>query len=83
MHYATAVPDDSGLHVDKMAGIGLGHTRLSILDPSPLGHQPMFAADGKLVLIFNGEIYNFQELRQELKAKGYSFRSDSDTEVFA
>lgn len=74
-------PDDSGLHVDKMAGIGLGHTRLSILDLSPLGHQPMFAADGKLVLIFNGEIYNFRELRQELKAKGYSFRSDSDTEV--
>lgn len=74
-------PDDSGLHVDKIAGIGLGHTRLSILDLSPLGHQPMLSADGKVAIVFNGEIYNFHELRQELKAKGYSFRSHSDTEV--
>ena len=74
-------PDDSGLHIDKLAGIGLGHTRLSILDLSPLGHQPMLSADGKVAIVFNGEIYNFHELRQELKAKGYSFRSHSDTEV--
>ena len=74
-------PDDSGLHVDKTAGIGLGHTRLSILDLSPLGHQPMLSGDGHVALTFNGEIYNLKELRKELEAKGHRFRGHSDTEV--
>lgn len=74
-------PDDSGLHIDKTAGIGLGHTRLSVLDLSPLGHQPMLSGDGRVALVFNGEIYNFRELRKELEAKGHMFRGRSDTEV--
>lgn len=74
-------PDDSGLHVDKTVGIGLGHARLSILDLSPLGHQPMLSGDGQVVLVFNGEIYNFHELRKDLESKGYVFRGHSDTEV--
>lgn len=74
-------PDDSGMHFDKSAEIGLGHARLSILDLSPLGHQPMLSGDGKVLLVFNGEIYNFFELRQELEGKGYVFRGHSDTEV--
>ena len=74
-------PDDSGMFVDEACGIGLGHTRLSILELSDLGHQPMLGADGNVVLIFNGEIYNFRELRTELERKGYMFRGNSDTEV--
>ncbi len=74
-------PDDSGVYVDTAAGIGLGHVRLSILDLSPLGHQPMVGADGAVVLVFNGEIYNFRELRLELELRGHSFRGHSDTEV--
>ena len=74
-------PDDSGIFIDEPAHIALGHQRLSILDISPLGHQPMVGADGSVVLIFNGEIYNFRELRAELEAKGFSFRGHSDTEV--
>jgi asparagine synthase (glutamine-hydrolysing) len=74
-------PDDSGEFVDAAAGIGLGHVRLSILDLSPLGHQPMVGADGAVVLVYNGEIYNFRELRAELEAKGFNFRGHSDTEV--
>lgn len=74
-------PDDSGQFFDEQAGVGLGHVRLSILDLSPLGHQPMLGADGAVVLVFNGEIYNFSELRAELEAKGYGFRGHSDTEV--
>jgi len=61
--------------------IGLGHTRLAIIDLSPLGHQPMSTEDGALTIAFNGEIYNFRELRAELEAAGCRFRSDSDTEV--
>ncbi|MSR44635.1 MAG: asparagine synthase (glutamine-hydrolyzing) [Phycisphaerales bacterium] len=78
-------PDDSGTYFpsrgDSEASIGLGHRRLSILDLSPLGHQPMMSPDGKVVLVFNGEIYNFQELRTELESKGHRFKSQSDTEV--
>lgn len=74
-------PDDSGLFIDERAGIGLGHVRLSILDVSPLGHQPMVAAEGSVVIVFNGEIYNFRELRAELERNGHSFRGHSDTEV--
>ena len=74
-------PDDFGVFVDCAARIGLAHRRLSIVDLSPLGHQPMLGADNAVVLVFNGEIYNYQELRAELLANGYSFRGHSDTEV--
>jgi asparagine synthase (glutamine-hydrolysing) len=74
-------PDDSGTFSDATEGIGLGHTRLSINDLSPLGHQPMVGDLGNVVLIFNGEIYNFKELRKELEAKGILFNGNSDTEV--
>jgi asparagine synthase (glutamine-hydrolysing) len=74
-------PDDQGLYHDTSAQIALGHTRLSILDLSPLGHQPMSDASGKVVIVFNGEIYNFRELRSELELAGYHFYGHSDTEV--
>jgi asparagine synthase (glutamine-hydrolysing) len=74
-------PDDSGQFFDKAAGVGLGHVRLSIIDLSPLGHQPMADQFGSIVIVFNGEIYNFRELRTELGADGYPFRGHSDTEV--
>jgi asparagine synthase (glutamine-hydrolysing) len=74
-------PDDFGLFVDHSQGVGLSHARLSILDLSPLGHQPMLSDDGQVALVFNGEIYNFLELRVDLEAEGYEFRGHSDTEV--
>lgn len=74
-------PDDSGVFEDQVHGVGLVHTRLSILDLSPYGHQPMLSDDGRVVLVFNGEIYNFRELRVELEAQGHRFCGHSDTEV--
>jgi asparagine synthase (glutamine-hydrolysing) len=74
-------PDDSGLWADASAGVGLGHVRLSIMDLSPLGHQPMASSDGQVVIAFNGEIFNFRELRADLEARGNAFRGHSDTEV--
>lgn len=74
-------PDDFGVYVEEARGVGLGHTRLSILDLSPLGHQPMLSDDDRVVLVFNGEIYNFRELRAELETQGHKFHSQSDTEV--
>ncbi|HEX8135983.1 MAG TPA: asparagine synthase (glutamine-hydrolyzing) [Pyrinomonadaceae bacterium] len=74
-------PDDEGSFVDADSGIALGFRRLSIIDLTPEGHQPMASADGRYVLIFNGEIYNFQELRRELEALGHKWRGHSDTEV--
>jgi len=74
-------PDDAGAWLDPTAGIALGHRRLSILDLSPLGHQPMHSADGRYVITFNGEIYNFRALRHELAGCGHTFRGHSDTEV--
>ncbi len=72
-------PDDSGLYLDGQ--VGFAFRRLSILDLSATGHQPMASSDGQLVIVFNGEIYNYIELRNELRAAGYRFRSSSDTEV--
>jgi asparagine synthase (glutamine-hydrolysing) len=74
-------PDDGRIWVDAEAGIALGHRRLAILDLTAEGRQPMFSEDGRLVTVFNGEIYNFQELRAELERAGRRFRSRSDTEV--
>jgi asparagine synthase (glutamine-hydrolysing) len=74
-------PDDSGINSLADGAVVLGHRRLSILDLSPLGHQPMASADGRLWIVYNGEIYNFREVRRELEAKGARFVSDSDTEV--
>jgi asparagine synthase (glutamine-hydrolysing) len=77
-------PDDAGVWVDAAAGVALGHRRLSILDLSPAGHQPMVSPSGRYVIVFNGEIYNCQQLRRELDQVtigGLSFRGHSDTEV--
>src|SRR5436853_6555408 len=59
----------------------LGHRRLSIIDTSSAGHQPMLSHDGRFVVILNGEIYNYRELREQLETKGHSFRTQTDTEV--
>src|SRR5690606_40567066 len=74
-------PDSQGQHLDAQARVWLGHTRLAVLDLSPAGNQPMFSADGRVVIVFNGEVYNFRELRSVLEAEGMRFRSNSDTEV--
>ncbi|MBM4300094.1 MAG: asparagine synthase (glutamine-hydrolyzing) [Deltaproteobacteria bacterium] len=74
-------PDDAGLWRSANGRIGLAHRRLAVIDLSPGGHQPMVDASGQLCITFNGEIYNYQELRRELEAKGHSFQSASDTEV--
>ena len=74
-------PDDGGIYKDNKLNIGLGHRRLSIIDTSSFGHQPMFSSDGKIVLVFNGEIYNYKELRSDLKRKGFIFQGESDTEI--
>lgn len=74
-------PDDAGTWVDAGAGLVLSHRRLSILDLSPLGHQPMASADGRWQLVYNGEVYNHAALRAELEALGHGFRGHSDTEV--
>ncbi|MEH1738793.1 asparagine synthase (glutamine-hydrolyzing) [Fusobacterium varium] len=76
-------PDSEGIYFEETDGkkIGLAHKRLAIMDLSPLGHQPMFSEDKNIIVIFNGEIYNFQEIKEDLEKKGYKFRSTSDTEV--
>jgi len=72
-------PDGEGFYTDSF--IGLGHRRLAIIDLSPAGHQPMVTKDGQYALSYNGEIYNFQEIRLELESLGYQFRSRTDSEV--
>ena len=74
-------PDDAGEWWSDDGRVGLGHRRLSIIDLSPAGHQPMHGGSGQLSIVFNGEIYNFVELRAQLAAKGHAFRSQTDTEV--
>jgi len=72
-------PDGEGFHLD--GAVGLGHRRLAIIDPGPGGFQPMSFADGRYWITYNGEIYNFLELRRELEGFGFRFRTESDTEV--
>jgi asparagine synthase (glutamine-hydrolysing) len=74
-------PDDAGLFLDGERGVGLGHRRLSIIDLSMAGHQPMASEDGCLQIVFNGEIYNFREIRKTLEGLGNRFHSVTDTEV--
>src|ERR1019366_340136 len=72
-------PDSEGHYTD--GPVGLGHRRLAIIDLSPHGHQPMANETGDVIIVFNGEIYNFQKLRVELEARGHQFHSQTDTEV--
>ncbi|MFI5264738.1 MAG: asparagine synthase (glutamine-hydrolyzing), partial [Candidatus Kapaibacterium sp.] len=74
-------PDDAGYHISQNGQCGLTFRRLAIVDLSPAGHQPMSTPDGRLTIVFNGEIYNHLEIRQELEAKGYQYKSRSDTET--
>lgn len=76
-------PDDQGIEFNRSKNgvVALGHARLSIIDLSSAGHQPMHSADGRYAIVFNGEIFNYRELRKELSALGRVFKSDSDTEV--
>ncbi|HEU5366079.1 MAG TPA: asparagine synthase (glutamine-hydrolyzing) [Hanamia sp.] len=74
-------PDDEGIFGDDEQHLVLGHRRLSLIDLSDCGHQPMSFADGQFVITFNGEIYNYQELKEELKKEGVHFSTESDTEV--
>jgi asparagine synthase (glutamine-hydrolysing) len=74
-------PDDSGVWLGEQASIAFGQRRLAIIDLSPMGHQPMVSANGQYAITFNGEIYNFRELRAELEHCGVRFRGHSDTEV--
>jgi asparagine synthase (glutamine-hydrolysing) len=74
-------PDDEGFYYDDDNGLGFGHRRLSIIDLTSLGHQPMSTDNNNIWITYNGEIYNYIELMDELKSKGYNFKSKSDTEV--
>ena len=74
-------PDDRGTWQSPLGHAAFAHARLSIIDPSPAGHQPMAIADGRFTITYNGEIYNFAELRASLMRAGVAFRSNSDTEV--
>ena len=73
-------PDDSGVWVDPQAGVALAHRRLSILDLSSAGHQPMISVSGRYVIVFNGEIYNHNDISNELDVNHYQREGTSDTE---
>src|SRR5690606_21664565 len=72
-------PNSGGIHTDEK--VTLGFRRLSIIDLSEEANQPLYSTDGNIVLLFNGEIYNYEQLKAELIAKGYEFKTKSDTEV--
>ena len=74
-------PDDDGIFVDQSLGLAFGHRRLAIIDLSTNGHQPMSDTAGRAYITFNGEVYNYRELRDELKTSGAEFKSETDTEV--
>ena len=74
-------PDDAGTWVSPAAGIALGHRRLAIIDLSAAGRQPMISASGRSVIAYNGEVYNFADIRRDLEAENRRFRGGSDTEV--
>jgi asparagine synthase (glutamine-hydrolysing) len=74
-------PDGQGVFENPEVGAALGHVRLFILDLTPAAAQPMLSPDGRFVLLYNGEIYSFKELREELIARGHHFKSTGDTEV--
>src|ERR1700730_16860516 len=74
-------PDGGGVCIDRDAGVALGHRRLPIVDLTDAGHQPMLSHGNSLVMTFNGEVYNFAELRPKLEALGHRFRGHSDSEV--
>ncbi len=74
-------PDDAGVWVSKDGNVVLGHRRLAVIDLSPGGHQPMEDEKGELCIVFNGEIYNYREVRHELEQSGFQFKTASDTEV--
>jgi asparagine synthase (glutamine-hydrolysing) len=74
-------PDDAGAWWSSDRRVALGHRRLAVIDPSPAGHQPMCSTSGQSVIVFNGEIYNYRDLRHELEARGSLFRTATDTEV--
>src|SRR5581483_9325827 len=74
-------PDDAGIYISQAAEVGLGNRRLSIIDLSSAGHMPMSNEDGRVWITYNGEIYNFQELRRQLTRRGHRFQSATDTEV--
>jgi asparagine synthase (glutamine-hydrolysing) len=74
-------PDDSGLFFDESYGVGLGHRRLSVIDLSDAGRQPMSSEDETVHIVYNGEVYNFREIRETLEKIGHGFKSSTDTEV--
>ncbi|MFM7340070.1 MAG: asparagine synthetase B, partial [Bacteroidota bacterium] len=74
-------PDDEGQWISPSRKAGFAFRRLSIIDLTPAGHQPMSTSDGRFTIVFNGEIYNHAILRKDLESKGYVYRSNSDTET--
>ncbi|MCD6569578.1 MAG: asparagine synthase (glutamine-hydrolyzing), partial [Deltaproteobacteria bacterium] len=74
-------PDDAGIYIDKEANLALGHRRLSIIDLTDTGHQPMSTPDGRYTICYNGEVYNYQDIRKDLEKTGVKFKGTSDTEV--